>query len=179
MFSLTGRQHGSSACPSPSLMGIMDDIPRLSPAMASRKNQVLAFIRLYWREHGVGPSLSEIAAAVGTNRSRVQDAIRKLAREGRLHRAPGVTRGVRPAETHEEALRVLQSSGWTVNPDRLELIHPAAPLIDLDEDGRLVVGGGAGPSVTNASLPPSPARAHGAASSGGGTHAGRVNGQDE
>lgn len=139
-------------------MGMMDDIPRLSPVMASRKNQVLAFIRLYWRAHGVGPSLSEIAAACGTNRSRVQDSIRKLAKDGRLLWTPGQARGVRPVESHEAALQLLESQGWAVNPMRLELIHPGAPLIDLDEQGRL--------TVTNTSLPPVAARAHGAGQSG-------------
>jgi len=145
-------------------LGIMDEIPRLSPAMASRKNQVLVFIRLYWRAHGVGPSLSEIAAACGTNRSRVQDAIRKLAKEGRVIREPGKARGVRPAESHEEALQLLEAQGWAVNPTRLELIYPGAPLLDLDEGGRL--------TVTNTSLPPGIARAHGAAQSGDERHAG-------
>ncbi|MBY2957962.1 GntR family transcriptional regulator [Sphingomonadales bacterium 58] len=116
-------------------MGIMEDIPRLSPVMASRKLQVLAFIRRYHEEHGVGPSLSEIAAAVGTNRSRVQDAIRKLEREQRLHRVPGKTRGVTPIGSHEEALRQLQALGYVVNPGRLEIIHPdALPLLDIEED---------------------------------------------
>jgi SOS-response transcriptional repressor LexA len=154
-------------------MGMEPDIPRLSPAMASRKNQVLAFIRLYWRDHGVGPALSEMAAAVGTSRARVQDAIRKLAKEGRVIWEPGVTRGVRPAESHEEALRVLQAQGWTVNPDRLELIHPAPPLIDLDAEGKLVVAGqpvAQSRAVTKTSLPPTRARAHGAGQGGDGRH---------
>lgn len=142
-------------------MGLMNDIPRLSPTMASRKLQVLAFIRAYHARHGVGPSLSEIAAAVDTNKSRVQDAIRKLEREGRVHREAGKARGVRPAESHEEALRILQAEGWTINPDRLQLLSPL-PLLDLDPDGRLVI---TDPVVTNSSLPPDPARAHGAGQS--------------
>ncbi|EPR09890.1 hypothetical protein M527_07130 [Sphingobium indicum IP26] len=147
-------------------MGIIDDIPRLSPVMASRKLQVLSFIRRFYHEHGVGPSLSEIAAALGTNRSRVQDAIRKLAREGRLHRVPGQTRGVRPAETREEALRLLQTEGWTVNPDRLELVHPnALPLLDIEE------------IVTNSSLPPDPASAHDGRQQGAMGHGERRTGQ--
>ena len=133
-------------------MGIMDDIPRLSPIMASRKLQVLAFIRGFYQDHGIGPSLSEIAAAVGTNRARVQGAIRKLAQEGRIHRVPGQARGVRPAETHEEALRLLQAEGWTVNPERLELVHPSIPLLDAPDPIEL--------TVTKSSLPVTPARAH-------------------
>ncbi|WP_030540573.1 LexA family transcriptional regulator [Sphingobium sp. DC-2] len=136
-------------------MGIMEDVPRLSPEMASRKLQVLAFIRVYHDRHGVGPSLSEMAAAVGTNRSRVQDAIRKLEREQRIHRVPGKTRGVTPIGSHEEALRQLQALGYIVNPGRMEIVHPEAlPLLDIEE------------AVTNASLPPNPAAAHDAREQG-------------
>lgn len=148
-------------------MGIIEQIPRLSPAMASRKNQVLAFIRLYWRTHSSGPSISEICAAVNCPRSRAQAAIRKLEMEGLVFRVPGVARSVRPAETHEHALRLLQAHGWSVNAGRLELVHPMPPLVDLDEDGRLVIHGG-----TNACLPAHVARAHGASHDGGERHDG-------
>lgn len=140
-------------------MGMLEGIPRLSPEMASRKLQVLAFVRLFHAQHGVGPSLSEMAAAIGTNRARVQGAVRKLAREGRIHYQPGVPRGIRPAESHEEALVLLQSEGWVVNPDRFELIQPLdLPLIDLDEAGQM--------TVTNPSLPQTRARAHDARRAG-------------
>jgi hypothetical protein len=41
------------------------DIPRLSPEMVSRKNQVLRFIQLYWCDYGIGPSISEICSVDG------------------------------------------------------------------------------------------------------------------
>lgn len=133
-------------------MNSIDGVPRLSPVMASRKHQVLAFIRIYHRDHGVGPSLSEIAAAVCASRSRVQDAIRKLAREGRLHHRPGETRGVRPAESRDEALRVLRDEGWIVLPDRNTASHPnALPLLDVIDEHE---------SGTITGLPVYDARAH-------------------
>ncbi len=116
-------------------MGIIDSVPRLSPEMASRKLQVLAFIRLFHAQHGVGPSLGEIAAAVGTTRTRVHDSIRKLAREGRVHHMPGQPRGVRPAETRDEALRVLREEGWIILQDRNAARHPnALPILDVIEE---------------------------------------------
>ena len=123
-------------------MGIMDDIPRLSPQMASRKLQVLAFIRAYYAAHGVGPSLSEMAAAIGSNRSRVQDAIRKLAAEGRIHRAPGQARGVRPLSAQEEAVRHVRDAGYLVFDPAL------VPLLDIEMP------------VTKASLPGPSAHGH-------------------
>lgn len=138
---------------------MMDDIPRLSPEMASRKNQVLLFIRAYFTTHGVGPSLSEIAAAVGTNRSRVQDAIRKLEREQRVHRQPGKARGVRPISDHAETLRKLEKMGYVFNSPM--------PLLDIDAGDRLIVTDS---TVTNASLPDPCARAHGARRQGDATN---------
>ena len=87
------------------------EVIRLTPTMASRKNQVLSFICSYHAAHGEGPSISEIAEAVNCARSRAQEAIRKL-----------------------------EAAGYIVNPGRLELITPPPQLIDLDEQGRLKVG---------------------------------------
>ncbi|MCW2412022.1 MULTISPECIES: LexA family protein [unclassified Sphingobium] len=92
----------------------MHDVPRLSPLMASRKLQALAFIEQYYAARGAGPSLSELAAALNCNRSRAQDAVRQLAREGRIRHAPGVPRGIRPISAEEEALRRLQAAGYIV-----------------------------------------------------------------
>lgn len=128
---------------------------RLSPVMSNRKLQVLAFIRQYHAAHGEGPSLSEIAQACRTTRPRVQDAIRKLAAEGRIHRVPGKARSVRPIDDIAEALRQLRAVGYTLSPP-----PPAMTLIDLDAQGRL--------TVTNTSLPPAPARAHDAEPDGKG-----------
>lgn len=119
-------------------LSMMENVPRLSPEMASRKLQVLAFVRAYYRAHSAGPSLSEIANGLGTNKTRVQAALRKLQREGRIHREAGIARGIRPNDSHEEALRLLRADGWTVNPTRMEIAYPL-PLIDIDEDGKLTV----------------------------------------
>lgn len=140
-------------------MGIEIDIPRLTPTMASRKNQVLAFVRLYWNAHSVGPSISEIARAAGCARSRAQKLVTKLVREGHLHRIDGMARGVRPASVLEEALRQLRAAGYVVNDDVIAPPAGTAPLIDIDEAGALVVHSGMGSGWTNAPLPPDRARA--------------------
>lgn len=131
---------------------------RLTPEMASRKNQVLDFIRAYFATHGSGPSLSEIAEACRTNKARVQDAIRKLEREQRVNRVPGKKGGTTPIGDHAEALRQLAAQGYIINPPM--------PLLDLDEDGRLtIVEQPRG--VTKTSLPMPRARAHDARRQGG------------
>lgn len=106
--------------------------------MASRKNQVLAFIRSYFGAHGIGPSISEMAAAASCSRSRVQEIIRKLEREQLVNRVPGKSRGIVPISGHEEAIRQLVAMGYVVNP------APSLPLLDLDDDGQLTIGDGVG-----------------------------------
>ena len=133
---------------------------RLTPEMASRKFQVLDFLRRYCAAHGGNPSLSEIAAACNTNKPRVQDAIRKLEREGLVDRVAGVARGVSPVSDDVLVLRQLESRGYIINP-------PGLALLDLDEDGRLTVTPA---PVTKSSLPPDRARAHGAGRSGASSH---------
>lgn len=128
---------------------------RLTPEMASRKFQVLDFLRRYCAAHGGNPSLSEIAAACNTNKPRVQDAIRKLEREGLVDRVAGVARGVSPVSDDVLVLRQLEARGYIINP-------PGMALLDLDEDGRL--------TVTKSSLPTTRARAHGAGRSGASSH---------
>lgn len=126
----------------------MIDVTRLSPVMRSRKLQIYEFICAFFAARGEGPTISEMCAAAGhCARSRVQDAIRKLEREQLIHRVPGKMRGITPIGTHHVAIRQLEALGYIVNY--------GAPLIDIDEDGALVITGG-----TKAGLPPAPARAH-------------------
>lgn len=129
---------------------------------------MLAFVRLYWSAHSVGPSISEIARAVDCARSRAQKLVTKLVSEGHLHRIDGIARGVRPASVLEDALRQLREAGYIVNDDVIAPPMDAMPLIDLNEAGALVVRGG----WTNAPLPLDPARAQRAAPSGGERDAG-------
>ena len=115
------------------------EVIRLTPTMASRKNQILAFVRSYFAEHGESPSITEIARAANCARSRVQEAIRKLEREQKINRTPNKARSIIPISGHEEAIRQLEAAGFIVNPSTIEAL-PQAPLIDLDERGRLKVG---------------------------------------
>lgn len=106
-------------------------VTRLSPAMASRANQVLDFIHAYFASHGQGPSLREMAAAIGAGKNRVQDAIRKLAREGRIHYEPGRPRGVWPLSAEEEALRRLRGMGYVVADGRAVIGPGMTPVLDI------------------------------------------------
>lgn len=106
-------------------------VTRLSPAMASRANQVLDFIHAYFASHGQGPSLREMAAAIRASRNVAQHAIRKLAREGRIHYEPGRPRGVWPLSAEEEALRRLRGMGYVVADGRAVIGPGMAPVLDI------------------------------------------------
>lgn len=136
---------------------------RLTPDMASRKYQVLDFLRRYCAAHGGNPSLSEMAAACNTNKSRVQDAIRKLEREGLVERIAGIARGVSPVSDHDLVLRQLAADGYVINP-------PGLALLDLDDAGRL--------TVTKTGLPRARLRAHGATAAGASTHGEKEQGRE-
>jgi len=94
--------------------------------MASRKLQALAFIEIYYARHGVGPSTREISAALNCSTGRAIDAVKKLHREGRIARTPGVPRSIRPISAEEEAMRRLASAGYVVTKAGL----PGVPVLD-------------------------------------------------
>ncbi|MDZ7895335.1 MAG: hypothetical protein U5M50_10480 [Sphingobium sp.] len=116
---------------------------RLTPAMSSRKLLVKGFIERFFAEHGVGPSLSEIAAATcpdqeGGRRS-VRKAIRSLAKDGLIEYWPGIARGVRPVGGTQRALELLRAAGWIVNDDDQAVAAPTLGVLDFTPEAGLVV----------------------------------------
>lgn len=85
------------------------------PEMASLKLLVLKFVTEYIQQWHGSPSLGEIGAALGTNRTRVRRALRTLVAEGQLMRVPG-PRGLSLPDDEPVAVRQLRARGWTINP---------------------------------------------------------------
>jgi SOS-response transcriptional repressor LexA len=56
--------------------------------------RVLAFIRAYWAEHGIAPSMGEIGAACYLARSSVLRYLDLLEARGHIWRYPGVPRSI-------------------------------------------------------------------------------------
>jgi SOS-response transcriptional repressor LexA len=119
---------------------MLREIPALSPTMASRKLQVLAFVELFYSARGVGPSLGEISAALDFSRQRAHDLICTLEREGRIERTPGMHRSIRPIAAEQEAVRRLKAAGYVLtNPGlrgRFDLDHIPVPHGQEIETGR-------------------------------------------
>jgi len=108
----------------------MTEMPlRLSPAMTSRKLQVLGFIKRYYLDHGKSPTLGEIAAGVNITRQRAHKLVRSLDADGDVRRTAGKARGIMlrdPVKQLSEidALRQLQQAGWSINGAQKELLGP-------------------------------------------------------
>jgi SOS-response transcriptional repressor LexA len=59
------------------------------------KSDVLDFVRSYWRQHGYGPSVREIAEYSGQSLSTVHGELGRLQQAGKLTSTPGIARSWR------------------------------------------------------------------------------------
>lgn len=67
-----------------------------TPPLTRRQRQILDFFAQYNREHGISPTLEEVAQAFGLNKVTIFGHVAELERKGVLERAqPGVSRGLR------------------------------------------------------------------------------------
>ena len=100
---------------------------RLRPEMASFRVLVLRFVRDYITRYQLSPSQGEIVHALDSNRTRVRDALRSLARDGLILRTPG-ERGLRLPDEREAALRTLRALGYRIDGDGQEAGCPVFTL---------------------------------------------------
>ena len=64
--------------------------------LPSRQQAVLEVIQAFWQEHGVAPSLADVARTLGVSRQTVHEHFRALQRKGLLDNLDGVARSWRP-----------------------------------------------------------------------------------
>lgn len=82
-----------------------------TPPLTRRQRQILDFLRAYHAEHGISPTLEEIADQFGVNKVTIFGHVAELERKGLLRRPQrGVSRGLQLVHEEEEA----QSSGTTL-----------------------------------------------------------------
>ena len=65
------------------------------PALTTRQNEILAFLRDYHNHHGYPPSLRELADHFRVYPNTIQDHLKALIRKGYLIREPNRSRGLR------------------------------------------------------------------------------------
>lgn len=108
-----------------------------SATMGSSKIAAFAFIRQFIVEWQRGPSLSEIANAIGRSKDTARRAVRRLDHEGLIIRTPG-ERGIRLPDvpkliSRDEALARLRDEGFVIDEDVLHVSvpGPARPITTL------------------------------------------------
>ena len=73
-----------------------------SPPLTRRQRQILDFLRAYHAEHGISPTLEEIAEQFGVNKVTIFGHVAELERKGLLRRPQrGVSRGLQLVEDSE------------------------------------------------------------------------------
>ena len=109
-------------------------------ALTKRQQDYLDAINAHRAQHGVSPTLREIAAAVGIGPNStvaVRQTLSALARKGYIELAPGIHRGiyqVEQSDSHAKALLDLLASEKGDNPNLRpdwEVVHEKADAILL------------------------------------------------
>jgi SOS-response transcriptional repressor LexA len=78
---------------------------RGGPRGGARQTETLEFIRAHLRAHGIGPSLDEIASAIGyASKSCAHRVVDKLVRDGRIVRLTNRARGIDLVESEQDHL---------------------------------------------------------------------------
>ncbi len=69
------------------------------PPLTRRQREILTFFETYRRQHGISPTLEEIAQSLGVNKVTVFGHVAELERKGVLVRSKrGISRGLQPVE---------------------------------------------------------------------------------
>lgn len=72
------------------------------PPLTRRQRQILDFFAKYTHEHGISPTLEEVAHEFGLNKVTIFGHVAELERKGVLERtAPGISRGLRIVDPEE------------------------------------------------------------------------------
>jgi repressor LexA len=70
------------------------------PPLTRRQREILTYFEGYRRQHGISPTLEEIAQSLGVNKVTVFGHVAELERKGVLVRSKrGISRGLQPVET--------------------------------------------------------------------------------
>ncbi len=77
----------------------------MAPPLPPRQQAVLEIIQAFWQEHGVAPSLADVASSLGISRQTVHEHFRALQRKGLLDNLEGTARSWRPMTPHQRESR--------------------------------------------------------------------------
>ena len=84
-------------------------------SLTRRQREILTFFETYRRQHGISPTLEEIAQSLGVNKVTVFGHVAELEKKGALVRSKrGISRGLQPVEAP------------TASPSRLQILGRVA-----------------------------------------------------
>jgi len=82
------------------------------PPLTRRQREILTFFETYRRQHGISPTLEEIAQSLGVNKVTVFGHVAELEKKGALVRSKrGISRGLSPVEAEAPAAGRVQILG--------------------------------------------------------------------
>ena len=112
-----------------------------TPPLTKRQRQIVDFLREYTSEHGISPTLEEIAGQFGVNKVTIFGHVAELERKGVLRRAArGVSRGLQLVTDDLDSNLVIPILGRIAAGAPIEAIEDPEPLDlrDLIPPGREV-----------------------------------------
>ena len=112
--------------PPPPLPKAMSTLP-----LTRRQQDILQFLRTYVEEHGISPTLEEIAAQFGVNKVTIFGHVAEMERKGVIRRrAKGVSRSLELVEQEDE-------QGSSVSLPVLGKIAAGSPIETIEEPEQL------------------------------------------
>ena len=106
------------------------------PPLTKRQSQILVFFREYTEEHGISPTLEEVAQHFGVNKVTIFGHVSELERKGVLTRAArGVSRGLQLVDQEDPPQGGLAGSGDGREPASIPVlgrIAAGAPIETLE-----------------------------------------------
>ena len=69
------------------------------PPLTDRQSEVVEFIRQWWKDHGYGPSLADLAMGLSISKPTALETVRRLKRLGVVKYTPRIARSTRLPES--------------------------------------------------------------------------------
>jgi repressor LexA len=111
------------------------------PPLTRRQRQILDFYRVYSSEHGISPTLEEVAQNFGVNKVTVFGHVSELERKGVLSRAArGISRGLQLVEAEVESDRDSPAAPSPTRVPILGRIAAGSPIEALEVPEELELG---------------------------------------
>lgn len=111
------------------------------PPLTRRQRQILDFYREYSAEHGISPTLEEVAQNFGVNKVTIFGHVSELERKGVLSRAArGISRGLQLVEDEGDSAHEDQAAPSITSVSILGSIAAGSPIETLEDPEELELG---------------------------------------